>query len=283
MRWLAQAALLVAVLAAPAIQAQGTLFPGPHTAVCYLDVNGDGLRSLEDPVYLQQSCAGGTSAGDARLFSSGGFPGGTLIEGLHEDAGTATAGIAATYAFHDADSSGAYGFGDPLYLALGPVPGTLRPGDVPLSGGDAFTSLDGDDHRVGFPILAAPVAVGAESYQERDGNPGFTTQDSLYLDLDGSGRITIGDLRLAVPATQGDSTTSATSDMTATATTSSQEKTPAGPSSGMSSMTTTDAQQASVSTSSAPGDGAGVQTPGPGAFLVVALLLGALRLRSLGI
>ena len=197
MRWAALGLLLLAV---PCVAAQSLLAPSPHAAACFLDIGGDGGRGPGDPVFLQQACAGGVAAGDARLSASGGFPGGTLVEGQHPDAGRPTAGLAAAYAFHDADGSGAYSYGDGLFLAFGPQPGPLRPGDLPLTGQDAFASIPGDDPRVGWPLAAAAVAVGGESYQERDGTAGFTTQDALFLDLDGSGTVSIGDLRLAGPA-----------------------------------------------------------------------------------
>lgn len=187
-------ALLPGAAAAP-------LLATPHTAICFLDINGDGRRGLDEPVFLQQSCAGGTAPVDARLFAWAGHPGGTLVNGSHEDAGLPTTTVAATYAFQDADGGGGYNLGDPLFLAFGPIPGPARPGDIPLTGDDSFQSLQGNDSRLGRPLLAAPVAVGGESYSERDGNLGFTTGDAVYLDLDGNGQTSLGDLRLAVPAT----------------------------------------------------------------------------------
>lgn len=261
---------LLALALAPGAAAQSALFPSPHTAICYLDVNGDGLRSADDPVYLQQACAAGTSAGDARLFASGGLPGGTLIHGLDADAGTPTAPLAASYASYDADGSGAYNPGDPLFLAFGPMPGPLRPGDVPLTGSSPFTSVPPSDPRVGWPLTATSVPVGGESYQERDGTQGFTTRDAVYLDLDGSAQISLGDLRLAVPAESPPSTspsTSAAPSPTAAATTTPPAPTPEAP--------------APPRGSPASGDGlSGTrprETPGPGLATVAILLLGSMR------
>lgn len=274
MRWHGFGVLLVLLLAPAATQGQSALFASPHTATCFLDINGDGTRSLDDPVFLQRACADGTAAGDARLFAWEGFPGGTLIEGQHGDAGTSTAGVASAYAFHDSDGTGAYSPGDALFLALGPIPGPLRPGDLPLVGEDAFASLRGDDPRVGQPLAAAAVAVGGESYQERDGLVGFTTADTVFLDLDGSGTITIGDLRLAV---------------TAPPRTSSSTSSPEEPTPSTSPASATTPPNVTPSPNPAPPPGANGTlppasgprgTPSVGVVLAVAVLLGALTRRS---
>ncbi len=189
---------LILILLAVPVASAAPLLASPHTVACFLDANGDGARGGLEPVYLQvAACAGGARAADVRL-SDGIAPGGTIVTGLDDDTSRTHLPVpAAGYAFADDDGNGVQSGSDPLYLHLGALPGNLAPGDIPLTGNDAFRPLSGSDSRIGTPVAAAPVAIGAESYSETDGNPGFTVGDVLYLDFDGNAQTTIGDLRLA--------------------------------------------------------------------------------------
>jgi hypothetical protein len=259
------AALVLALLAAlPSATAQGTLFGSPHTATCYLDVNGDSLRGLDEPVYLQQACTIGVAAGDARFTAWDDMPGGTIVNGSHPDAGLQTRPIASAYAFYDGDGGGGYNLGDPLFLAFGTLPGPANPGDLPLTGDDVFTSLRGNDSRIGLPLRAASVAVGGESYAERDGNQGFTTGDTLFLDLDATGTSTLGDLRLAIPGqTVSPSSSSSTS----------PSASPIPSPSTNTSSTAVWAGTSTTSPSTGAVSGAPHGTPLPGLIAVVAIAL----------
>lgn len=212
---------ILLLLLLPGTQAQ--LMPSPHTAACYLDIDGDAGRGFDEPVYLQVSCTD-VRAGDVRL-THWRHHGGTIVHGLHNDAGLATTLVAATYAYFDADGSGSYGPRDDIFLAFGAIPGPLRVGDIPLVGPSAFQPINATDGRIGRPLLATSVAVGAESYAERDGNPGYTTGDIVYLDLDGNGQITIGDLRLTVVPSRTTTSTTTTSTTIPTSTTATTDTT----------------------------------------------------------
>lgn len=208
MRW----GLAIALLLIPTVVAQGNLLASPHTTLCFLDIAGDGRRSNEDPVYLQvTACGAGPQAGDVRLTSVAGLQGGTIVHGLDADAGGTGAAVAGTYAYFDNDGNGVYNLADDLFLAFGSVPGPLAASDIPLSGPDAFTPVAGSDGRIGRPIQTAPVAVSGESYRDYDGQPGYSTGDIVYLDLDASGGTSYGDLRLALGTTAQPASTSTTS------------------------------------------------------------------------
>ena len=219
-------AILVLLLLAPSVAA-APLLASPHTVLCFLDGDGDGLRGRLEPLYLQAgACAGGARAADARL-SDGDFPGGTLVSGNDDDTSRTHGALVAGYGFFDADGNGVVSSMDSLYLHLGALPGTLAPGDIPLTGADAFQPLEGSDPRVGNPLAPAPVAIGGESYAETDGNPGFTVGDVLFLDLDGNLVTSIGDLRLAAGTAQphGSAEAGTSSSPASSTTTSSSETT----------------------------------------------------------
>lgn len=248
--------LVALALFAPVGVAQG-LLASPHTGICFLDLEGDGVRAAADPVYLQvAACGAGIGAGDARLVSWAGFQAGTLVTGADDDAGRTTAAVAAGYGFLDEDGNGAHSPNDDVVLHFGPLPGAVAPGDIPLSGPDAFRPIPGSDPRIGSPLLAAAVAVSGESYAERDGSAGFTVADVVYLDLDANGFASIGDLRLAGPAGAPSSTPPASS------TTAPETAPVTGTSTGSPSGTTNGSQP---ETSGSTGTPAGSQgTPGAG-------------------
>lgn len=260
------------LLAVPLANAQGELFASPHSATCYLDVDGSGGRGGTEPVWLQiQSCGGSVQAGDVRLTNWQGRPGGTIVVRDDDDAGLPTRGLVATYVYYDKDGGGAYNPGDPLFLALGPVPGPLRTGDLPLTGEGAFEGLAAQDTRVGLPVTAVSVAVGGESYAERDGTGGYTTADVVYLDLDGSGRISIGDLRLT--GTRAPTSSEASPSATATATNATGETVTQQQGSGAGTSATS---SLSTGLSTEARQGAGL----PSSVVVVFLALGLLVWRS---
>lgn len=192
MRRLALTALLLAL---PAAQA-ATLAPSPHTAACFLDVDGDTVRGASEPTYLQRAC-GNLLAGDIRLLATAGFPGGSIVTGNDDDASRSTLALAAAYGFVDEDGSGTPSPGDPYVFHVGTLPGTAAPGDIPLTGEGAFQPITPAHPLAGRPLAPLGVAVGGESFAETDGNPGFSTGDVVYLDVDGDGVSSIGDLRLA--------------------------------------------------------------------------------------
>ncbi|HUR60883.1 MAG TPA: hypothetical protein VM286_00770 [Candidatus Thermoplasmatota archaeon] len=211
----------IGVLLAVPCNAQASLLATSHSGVCFLDIDGDGARNPGDPTFLQAAaCSQGPTAGDIRITGSSRHAGGTIILGTDGDVGRRTVARAGQYAFSDNDGNGVYSPSDPIFLAFGPLPGTLAVGDVPLTGATAFASLAPQDARAGAGIQAAPVAIGGEVYAEADGQNGFTTGDVVYLDMDASGSATIGDLRLASgPSSHVDTntTTEPTSSNTTTA------------------------------------------------------------------
>lgn len=191
--------LALLVLVIPSGLAQGAFLASPHARICGIDSDGDGSAGGGDPLFLMAGpCGAGPAAGDVRLTASAGFPGGSIVSGTDQDTGRTALPVAVAYGFVDGDGDGSHALGDEVFLHFGSLPGRVQPGDVVLGGQGAFEAINSGDPRVGHPLLVAVVAVGAESYAERDGTPGFSLGDHLYLDMDGSGAASIGDLRLAV-------------------------------------------------------------------------------------
>lgn len=181
------------------------LAASPHTVTCLLDGNGDGVHTVDEPIYLQRGpCgAGGTQAGDFRFLPFGQHPGGSIVSGLDDDTSRSTVSITTTYVFVDRNGNGVYNGGDPsiaddVYLRVGAGGGPLAAGDIPMAGCDTYEAIRPGDPRIGLPGIAAPVAVGSEAFAERDGQTGYTTGDDLFLDMDANLQTTIGDLRMSI-------------------------------------------------------------------------------------
>lgn len=84
--------------------------------------------------------------------------------------------------------------GTDYYLHIGS--GTLATvGDVKLSDGSRLTSSN-------LPTYEATPAAANFRWLEKDGKPGFTGADWVYIDTNGDGKLSTGDLRVAVQAAQ---------------------------------------------------------------------------------
>lgn len=101
----------------------------------------------------------------------------------------------------DEDGDGTHEAGEPLYATGGC--GDVSSLDLRLSeslGGDPGTQVDAGDSDAGQPLSdPAGARVG---FFDTDGSSGYSAGDTVYVDVDGSGEVTSGDLRITPTASQ---------------------------------------------------------------------------------
>jgi hypothetical protein len=140
--------------------------------------------------------ASGAATGPAEATFIYGFPAGSIVLSGDPDDGTLLAGgFVAGEDFVDADGSGSYSPGEAIYLDSDSSV-DVSPGDVRLTvvngfpAGSIVLSGDPDD---GTPLAGG---FGLEDFVDADGSLDYTPGEAIYRDLDGSGDVSPGDVRL---------------------------------------------------------------------------------------
>lgn len=130
----------------------------------------------------------GPSDVDATQAFAGGFP---CVLG--------PAGAGTCLAFLDVDGDGAHDTGETAYLDLDgdAVVDRFEPRLTPLGSLPAFGQVRPADPDSGEALTLPPAAQLA--FYDDGGNAAWSREDSFYGDMDGNGRVTPGDVRLAGP------------------------------------------------------------------------------------
>lgn len=178
-----------------------TLAGSPHVAACFVDNDGNGAVGASESVYLQGSpCGPATTAqGDLRLTSSPGHPGGTVVRSVDADVSLSTVAVpGAAYEYADLNGDAVFGSTDVLYLRVGSA-SAVTTGWVRLNGHGGyppFGRVAAGESDQNSPASDGPVSIGGESYFDADGDGVFEATESLYLDMNGDGQVSVADLRL---------------------------------------------------------------------------------------
>jgi hypothetical protein len=170
----------------------GKAFADVTATLSFIDADGDGqpdASAPDEPVYLDLDGSQTVSYGDLRLTSFGPYPAGTLVDVANRDEARqlTTAGGwfgalgGAWYADLDGDSR-------------------LSEGDVRLDGAAAGTKADDATPGVGQALRLPPMAASPRGHldhvdADRDGH--LAVGSPLFVDADGDGQASAGDLRLA--------------------------------------------------------------------------------------
>jgi hypothetical protein len=180
------------------LDADAKVAPGatPHTAFCYIDVNADAIQNPTEPAYLVTAggCAGGVTALAVRMTAVAPYQAGTIVKGSDDDfsRGLATPAAPGAWAIYDQDASAAYTNQEPIYVDFGGL--VVTPNDVAVTV-NQFVRVTSSTAGINSPLIVGP-AVGGELFGETDGIAGFSSGDVVYVDMDASGTITVGDVRL---------------------------------------------------------------------------------------
>jgi hypothetical protein len=141
--------------------------------------------------------ASGAATGPAEATFIYGFPAGSIVLLGDPDDGTLLAGgFVAGEDFVDADGSGSYSPGEAIYLDSDSSV-DVSPGDVRLTVVNGFPA--GSIVLSGDPDDGTPLAGGflsGEDFVDADGSLDYTPGEAIYRDLDGSGDVSPGDVRL---------------------------------------------------------------------------------------
>lgn len=162
-----------------------------------LDLDQSGGFSYGDVPVLDADGSGHVSVGDARLMALG-----TLAFGSIADAGDndvmhfLTPFGSFRIVIVDADGSGGASLPDPVYVQPGSTAATLGPLDFRVTAnavGDPAGRHLRTDSDAGDTVTLAPAAVFAYS-----GGGSFGATSKLYVDLNGDGRASVGDVRVSI-------------------------------------------------------------------------------------
>jgi hypothetical protein len=140
--------------------------------------------------------ASGAATGPAEATFIYGFPAGSIVLSGDPDDGTPLAGGFGLEDFVDADGSGSYSPGEAIYLDSDSSD-DVSPGDVRLTVVNGFPA--GSIVLSGDPDDGTPLAgdfLSGEDFVDADGSLDYTPGEAIYRDLDGSGDVSPGDVRL---------------------------------------------------------------------------------------
>jgi PGF-CTERM protein len=191
-----------------------TAMPGTEL-LAFLDFNGGGGYQRNDVVYMDLDADGFVTARDVRL-SIGPSPLGTFGDMITDEETEmeycyATDLSTGSLGYVDASNIGVVDLDEGVYFdqPVGGVPGgTVSTNDVRMAGntgnGAAGSFVAGGANDLNNPLTAIGTAL---SFNDANGDTvysvavGSTDSDTVYIDLDGSTTITVGDLRITKAAT----------------------------------------------------------------------------------
>lgn len=157
------------------------------------DDDADGRPDEQEAVYLDSRIED-IGVGAIRLAYPPTRGLGSQVNVDDEDFGSGASDVSGDLAYLDAGDDGAFGKGDTLYHDLsGDGSGKVSPNDVVLAGsgvGGVVTSGDGETSET----LAS--YGGSYTYLDVDGDGGYSSGDSLFLDTDDDGYLTVADVIL---------------------------------------------------------------------------------------
>ena len=171
------------------------LVPVPFTFT-FVDVDGSTTYTAGDQVYA--SLGGAVAALDIRITPVGTYPAGSQVVAGDTDIGTAYFGvIPPIVGFVDADVSGTYNAGDPVYIAQA---GAVAANDIrltPIGTYQAGRQVTAGDTDVGnaYSGFAPFAALGA---WDADGSGTYNAGDPVYFAQGGA--VAANDLRMSIDA-----------------------------------------------------------------------------------
>ena len=195
-----------------------TIPPGPAAGtpwgvLGYVDADGSGSWSCPDKLYMKQAHGDPqhddfVTIGDLRLYIP---PGdecvpecGEKVEECSEDAVYAlvrsndVGGGLWQWGFYDVNFNGVFDTNETAYIDMD-ANGVVSAGDVRLSGYCTTygpnTKVKPHDVDLDKP-LTIPAQAGAFAYTDLNQNGVFDLYDPVYLDTDGNGMVSIGDIRI---------------------------------------------------------------------------------------
>ncbi|MFA5943244.1 MAG: hypothetical protein WC876_02120 [Candidatus Thermoplasmatota archaeon] len=161
-------------------------------ALAFIDGDGDGnadAATPDEPAYLDLDASQTVSYGDLRLTPFAGYPAGSMVDLANRDTTrvlsqtTGWLGVAQGAWYADLDGGG-----------------RLSAGDVRLDGATAGSKASAATPGLGDSLLMPPMAAsprGHLDHVDADHDGRWAIGSPLFVDLDGDGRASTGDLRLA--------------------------------------------------------------------------------------
>lgn len=171
---------------------------GDSRALCFVDQAGSGSHASGDPVYASDACDS-VSAGDLRLTVGQPSDPGTQVEPGDADEGNPLTGLgSAVVGYIDEDETRDYS-GDPVYIDVHATR-QLDPGDVRLTdttSGDAGTFVGAGDSDAGATVAQdSDLSASNWAFHDTDGSQAWSLDDTMYIDADGDGAVSVEDVRL---------------------------------------------------------------------------------------
>ncbi len=182
-----------------------------NSAGCFSfwDINGDASFNGDDPMYLDVDGTTSVTVLDIRLVAFGTMAAGSIVAAGDSDSrSTTSAAINTTneeLCYIDGDGDSTYDSGETVLFrknaaaAANATCGSVGANDVILSGTDF-----GKKTRVGVsPHNTPTLGLDADlAYYDADGNSVWSPGDTMYIRIDATGNVAVGDVRLTAYGTK---------------------------------------------------------------------------------